>query len=47
MNEEEKLTFYLEKLKILALEKLKEDQKSAIKALKESLHIIEGEMRGY
>jgi len=46
VSEEEKLKVYLERLKILAQEKL--DQKTtAMQALKESLHIIEGELLGY
>jgi len=47
MNEEQKLEIYLERLKILALEKIKDEKKDAISALKESLHIVEGEMLGY
>ncbi|QSZ41186.1 hypothetical protein GJV85_03345 [Sulfurimonas aquatica] len=47
MSEEEKLLYYLEKLKVLSLEKLEDKNKSAIEALKESLNIIEGEMIGY
>ena len=47
MSEEEKLKVYLQRLQVLALEKLQDKKVSAIRALKESLHIIEGEMRGY
>jgi hypothetical protein len=47
MNEEEKLKVYLERLQKLALEKVKEKKITAIAALKESLHYIEGEMTGY
>ncbi len=47
MNEEEKLKLYLERLKQLALEKIKDKNISAIRALKESLNYIEGEMTGY
>ena len=46
MSEEEKLRVYLERLKVLAEEKLS-GKKTAIQALKESLNIIEGEMLGY
>jgi len=47
MNEEEKLRHYLEKLKVLAEEKLGVKDKTAIQALKEALNYIEGEMIGY
>ncbi len=47
MNEEELLNIYLEKLKLLSLERLQEKNISVIQALKESLNYIEGEMRGY
>jgi len=48
MSEEEKLKVYLERLHALCTEKLDNDKKlTAIQALKESLHIIEGEMIGY
>ena len=46
MNEEEKLKVYLERLKLLAEEKL-DNNISAMQALKESLNIIEGELTGY
>jgi len=46
MNEEEKLKFYLERLKLLAEEKLT-NKTTALQALKESLNIIEGELIGY
>lgn len=46
MSEEEKLQVYIERLKVLSLEKLSQN-KTAIEALKESLNIIEGEMTGY
>ena len=46
MSEEEKLKVYIERLKVLSLEKLTQ-KKTAIEALKESLNIIEGEMTGY
>ena len=45
--EEEKLKVYLERLSLLALEKLEKKDKRAIDALKEALNIIEGEMQGY
>lgn len=47
MHEEELLNLYLEKLRVLALEQLKEKNISALEALKESLIYIEGEMKGY
>ena len=46
MNEEEKLKFYLERLKALAEEKVA-NKTTAMQALKESLNIIEGELIGY
>jgi len=47
MNEEEKLKVYLEKLKQLSFEKIKEKNMTALQALKESLNYVEGEMTGY
>lgn len=47
MSEAEKLTIYLERLKILSLENLQEKNITAIEALKEALNYIEGEMIGY
>jgi len=47
MNEEEKLNFYIEKLRVLALEKLEDKKTTALQALQQSLHYIEGEMKGY
>lgn len=47
MNKEELLNIYLEKLKLLSLERLQENNISVIQALKESLNYIEGEMQGY
>lgn len=47
MNEEELLTLYLEKLRLLTTEKLKEEKLSVIEALKASLEYLEGEMQGY
>ena len=46
MSEEEKLMVYIERLKLLSLEKLGQN-KTAMQALKESLNYIEGEMTGY
>ncbi len=47
MSEAEKLTVYLEKLKRLSFELLQEKDITAIQALQEALHYIEGEMIGY
>jgi len=47
MSEEEKLKVFIKHLEALALEKINNNAKSAMDALKESLHIIEGEMIGY
>ncbi len=47
MNDEQKLEIYLERLKLLALQKIQNEKKDAMSALKESLHIVEGEMLGY
>lgn len=47
MNDKEKLELYLERLRLLALEKIEGKNTDVISALKESLHIIEGEMLGY
>jgi len=47
MNEEELLNLYLEKLRILALEHLSQEDISVVDALKASLTYIEGEMKGY
>lgn len=47
MSEAEKLTIYLEKLRILAYENLQVKNTTAIQALKEALNYIEGEMMGY
>lgn len=47
MNEEELLNLYLEKLRILSLEKIKERKLSVVEALKESILYLEGEMQGY
>ena len=46
MSEEEKLKVYLERLKVLAEDRLDKNT-TAMQALKESLNIIEGEMVGY
>lgn len=47
MSEAEKLTVYLEKLRVLSHENLKEKDTTALQALKEALNYIEGEMIGY
>jgi len=47
MNQEELLNLYLEKLRVLSLEKLEENTLSVIEALKESIVYLEGEMQGY
>ena len=47
MNQEELLNLYLEKLRVLSLEKLKDNKLSVIEALKESIVYLEGEMQGY
>ena len=47
MNQEELLDLYLEKLRLLSLEKLKNDDISVIEALKRSITYLEGEMQGY
>ncbi|MEA1983441.1 MAG: hypothetical protein U9N39_07845 [Campylobacterota bacterium] len=47
MTETEKLKLYLEKIEAIALEKIKDENSSAIQALKESLNYVEGEMIGY
>ena len=47
MNKEELLSLYLEKLRMLTLEKLNEENITVMEALKKSLLYIEGEMQGY
>jgi len=47
MNKEELLSLYLEKLRMLTLEKLNEENITVMEALKTSLLYIEGEMQGY
>ena len=47
MNQEELLNLYLEKLRVLSLEKLEDNTLSVIEALKESIVYLEGEMQGY
>ncbi|WP_309497136.1 hypothetical protein [Sulfurovum sp.] len=47
MNHEALLDLYLEKLRVLSLEKLQDNKVSVIEALKESLVYLEGEMQGY
>jgi hypothetical protein len=47
MYQEELLNLYLEKLRVLCAEKLKEKELSVMEALKESIVYLEGEMKGY
>ncbi len=47
MNQEELLNLYLEKLRVLSLEKLEDNNINVLTALKESIIILEGEMQGY
>ncbi|HQR74608.1 MAG TPA: hypothetical protein PLH07_09045 [Sulfurovum sp.] len=47
MNQEELLNLYLEKLRLLCLEKLQHGEHSVIEVLKASLVYLEGEMQGY
>lgn len=48
MSQQELLNLYLEKLRLLALEKLEHNRDlSTIEALKEALIFLEGEMQGY
>ena len=47
MNQEELLTLYLEKLRVLCTQKLEEKELSVMEALKESIVYLEGEMQGY
>ena len=47
MDQEELLNLYLEKLRLLALEKMEESDISVIEALKKSIIYLEGEMQGY
>ena len=47
MKQEELLDLYLEKLRIISLEKLQTTDISVIEALKESIIFLEGEMQGY
>ena len=47
MNYEELLNLYLEKLRILSLEKLNTKNLSVLEALQESLLYLEGELKGY
>ena len=47
MNKEELLSLYLEKLRLLCTEKLKENDVSVLEALKASVIHLEGEMSGY
>lgn len=48
MQNEELLNLYLEKLRLLAMESLAENEKlTVMEALKKSILYLEGEMRGY
>jgi len=48
MNQEELLNLYLEKLRLLALEKIEHNSDlRIIDALKEAIIFLEGEMQGY
>ena len=47
MDKEELLSHYLKKLRIVALEKLNEENITVMEALKKSLLYLEGEMQGY
>jgi hypothetical protein len=47
MNQEELLNLYLEKLRVLSLEKLEDNTLSVLEVLKESIVYLEGEMKGY
>ncbi len=47
MNQEALLDLYLEKLRLLCIEKLKDKDTSIIEALKASILYLEGEMTGY
>jgi hypothetical protein len=47
MSELKKLQVYLEKIKLIAESKVKEDKTSAIDALKQAINYVEGEMIGY
>lgn len=47
MNNEELLALYLEKLRLLAEEKLEQTNITVLNVLKASLIYLEGEMQGY
>ena len=47
MNNEELLNLYLEKLRLMCIEKMNEKEISALHALKESIVFLEGELSGY
>ena len=47
MDKEELLSLYLEKLRILTLEKLNEENITVMEVLKKSLLYLEGELQGY
>ncbi|MBN2816931.1 MAG: hypothetical protein JXQ67_09620 [Campylobacterales bacterium] len=46
-SQEQNLQIYIEKLHIIALERMQERGLSPIEALKEAINVIEGEMKGY
>lgn len=47
MNQEELLDLYIQRLRILCLEKIQHEKCSVIEALKASILFLEGEMQGY
>ncbi len=47
MDQEELLRLYVEKLHLLAQERLQERNMSVIEALQDALTYLEGEMQGY
>ena len=47
MNNEELLNLYLEKLRLMCIEKMNEKEISVLNALKESIAFLEGELSGY
>lgn len=47
MNQEELLSLYLEKLRLLCKQKLEEENITVMEALKASITYLEGEMQGY
>ncbi len=47
MDNEALLALYLEKLRLISLEKLSEKDISVLEALKEAIIFLEGELSGY